>query len=395
MSTRKYTPGALARELERLVGRHYFDLSVEAEISQRTVPGSGHCYLMLRDREAQLAVVMWRQDWESSAVHPKAGDRVVCTGRLGLYGGQSKYQLYARSIRLAGEGERAKKLAAIQARLAADGLLDARRKRLLPAVPGVIGVVTSPTGAALQDFLKVSRERWPAARILVAGCKVQGVDAAGTIIQAMELLAEDGRADVIVVTRGGGSREDLSAFDDEYLARWIATSPVPVISAVGHEVDTTIADLVADAVSPTPSAAAMKALPDSRQWAQRVDETMQGLHRALAQRMAERRATVEALRARLRSPSQRLQVARQRRAELLNRLQRAATAQIDRRRQRATALTQQLQALSPLAVLDRGYAIVHGPEGVLRKASSVDEGAALSIRLAEGQIAARVVPEPM
>ena len=235
MSERRYTPGSLARDLERLVARHFFSVVVEGEVSQRHNPASGHCYLTLRDRDATLAVVMWRSEWERSPYKPKAGERVLCAGRLGLYGGQSRYQLYARTVQPVGEGARAKRIAEITARLQADGLLDERRKRPLPKVPEVVGVATSLTGAALQDFLRVSAQRWPAARILVAGCKVQGPDSAGTVIQALELLAEDGRSDVFVVTRGGGAREDLAAFDDEYLARWIATSPVPVVSAVGHE----------------------------------------------------------------------------------------------------------------------------------------------------------------
>ncbi len=252
MSARRFTPSSLAREVGRELGRRWPRVVVEGEVGQVHVPASGHCYFVLRDREATLSCVLWRGDLEVSPCRPEVGLRVEATGQLGLYGMQSRYQLYARVVRRAGEGERARKLARIRARLEAEGLLDPRRKRPLPPSPRVVGVATSLTGAALQDFLEVSRRRSPATRILVAPCTVQGPEAPSSVIRALELLVEDGRAEVLVITRGGGAREDLSAFDDEWLARWVARSPVPVLSAVGHQVDASIVDLVADAVAPTP-----------------------------------------------------------------------------------------------------------------------------------------------
>ena len=386
MTDRRFTPSSLARELERVVARHWPDVAVEGEVSQRHVPASGHCYLVLRDREATLSCVMWRSDWQRASYQPKAGDKVIAVGRLGLYAGQSRYQLYVRAVRASGEGERARRLEKIKARLDADGLLDPRRKRPLPAVPGVVGLVTSATGAALQDFLKVSRQRWPAARILLAPCNVQGHDAPASLNRALELLAEDGRCDVVVVTRGGGSREDLAAFDDEYLARWIATAPVPVVSAVGHQVDQTIADLVADAVAPTPTAAAVQVLPDGAAWTQRVDEASVALAVAMQRLLADRRRQLTQLQSRLRGPEERLVVARRRRTELLARLTAAMDRGLAGQRARVGALEARLEALGPRSVLQRGYAIVTGPQGVVRSRQEVTSGDALTIRVGDGEI---------
>jgi len=387
---RKYTVTTLTQELDRLLYRHYPTVVVEGEVSQVSQPASGHCYLTLRDREATLAAVVWRADWQNLEYRPERGERVLCRGRLGLYAGQGRYQLYVNAIRPVGEGDEARKLEQIKARLEADGLLDPRRKRPLPRFPQVVGVATSLTGAALQDFLKVSRERYPAARILVAGCKVQGPDASGSVIRALELLFDDGRSDLVVVTRGGGSKADLMAFNDEQLARWIATAPVPMVSAVGHEVDTTIADLAADAVAPTPSAAAMLVLPDGPALAQRVDEAAIALDAAAARTLKRRRDSVIALRARLRHPGDRLAVIRRRRDDLTRQLVREADRYVRDRRVRLDALLSRLNALSPYAVLDRGYALVTGPEGLVTDPHAVDPGDALEIRLRGGALSAVV-----
>ncbi len=215
---------ALHRELNELLKGRYTRLIVEAEVGQIQTPPSGHAYILLRDRDrfgndAQLGAVMWRDDWRNSRFKPQVGDRVMCRGRLGVYPARGQVQLYVSAIARAGEGKLAAEIARRKAKLLAEGLLDERRKRALPPFPRFVGVATSLSGAALQDFLKVSRERFPAARILVAGCQVQGDTAAGTVIQALDLLAEDGRSEVIVVTRGGGSSEDLLAFQPEEDAR--------------------------------------------------------------------------------------------------------------------------------------------------------------------------------
>ena len=388
---RVLTPSSLAQMLDRLVQRHWPDIAVQGEVSNVAVPASGHCYLTLRDDKATLGCVMWRGEFRRSAYKPKRGDKVVVVGRMGIYPGQGKYQLYIRGMRPAGEGDRAKELAAIKARLDADGLLDPRRKRELPAWPRVIGVCTSATGAAVQDFIEVSGQRWPSARVLVSPCLVQGPESPSSVIRALDLLIEDGRADVIVVTRGGGSREDLAAFDDEQLARAIAHCPIPVVTAVGHQTDTGIVDLVSDAVAPTPSAAAMLVTPDGPAWVQRIDEAETTLHELVGgvlERLTER---VRHLRARLRSPSQRLAAARQRLEGAQASLTRSVEVQLKQRRARLDKAQAQLNALSPFGVLERGYAIVRTDTGVLRDPASVKAGTALQIRLAGGDLSAEVV----
>lgn len=410
---RRYTVAALASELDFLVGRHYPVLLVEGELAQVSLPASGHAYLVLRDRQAALNAVVWRSDWARLQPKPKQGDRVVCRGRLGLYKTQSRYQLYATDVQPAGEGRLAKRIAEIKARLDRDGLLDPRRKRPLPRFPKIVGLATSPTGAALQDFLRVSRGRFPGCRVLLAPCTVQGPEAPSSVLRALELLIEDGRSEVLVVTRGGGGKEDLLPFMDEGLARAIAHSPIPTVSAVGHEIDTTIADLVADAVAPTPSAAALLVLPDGPALAQRVDEAALALERAALRCVRRGRERVEGLRARLRHPGAHVAAGRTRHTELVARLHGAIAGHLDRARTRLQVAErlvpaverdlvrrrlelqrhdQHLRAMSPYAVLERGYAIVTAEAGVVTSPAEVAPGAAIGVRVAGGTFGATVDP---
>ncbi len=387
---KRLTVAGLALEIDRLLNRAFPQLAVEGELSQVQVPASGHAYLVLREKDAVLQVVVWRAEWEQVDPKPNVGDKVVCTGRVGGYPTQGRYQLYATRVEPAGQGELQKKIEAIRRRLEADGLLDPRRRRPLPRFPAVVGLATSPTGAALQDFLRVSRERWPAARILLAPCQVQGADAAGSVVRALELLFEDGRADVVVVARGGGSKVDLLPFQDEQLARWIATGPVPVVTAVGHEIDTTIADLVADATAPTPSAAALRVLPDGPAFAQRVDEASLAIGAAARRLLRRRRDRLIDLAARVVHPSRSLARIEARRSDLHTRLTAAIRRRIQAEHRRIAAASDRLTALSPLGVLDRGYAIVTGPNGLVRRPSDVNAGDALAVRVSHGTIPAVV-----
>lgn len=416
---RRYTVPALAEELDSLLHARYPTILVEAEVGQVQRPASGHCYLQLRDKggprnlDCTLSAIVWRDDWNRLRYQPQVGERVLCRGRLAVFQPRGMVQLQVTEIAPVGLGDLAREIEARKARLMADGLLDPRRKRALPPCPRFVGVATSLTGAALQDFLKVSRHRYPAARILVAGCSVQGVETASSVIRALDLLAEDGRSEVVVVTRGGGSKEDLLPFHDEQLARYLAQYPVPLVSAVGHQIDTTIADLVADAVAPTPSAAAMLVLPDGPALAQRVDEAAGALEaaaRRYLRRLTDRLAGCEA---RLRHPGDRLRDVRARLDVLRERLRAtvdrrlrdddrsliraedrllpAVQSLVERRRRRLEALEGRLRALSPLAVLDRGYAIATGPDGqVLTDPAQVGDGEALQVRVRGGTIAARV-----
>ncbi len=385
-----FTVAGLSAAMGRVVDRSFPHVAVEGEVSQLTIPRSGHAYMVLRDGEAQLSALVWATTWNGLAFHPKPGQRVVCTGAVRLYAAKGILQLYVNDVRPKGDGALAAHLEKVKQRLEADGLLDPRRKRALPRFPRTVGVATSLTGAALQDFLRVASHRWRA-NILVAGCTVQGEQAAASVVRALEILFEDGRADVVVVTRGGGSRLDLLPFHDETLARWIATAPVPVVSAVGHETDTSIADLVADVVAPTPSAAAMVVLPDAVELGRRTTQAEQALHRAMRRHLTRRRDRVRELQGRLRHPAQRLQVGRTRADELTRRLERAMRSQLQRHRSRLAHHRARLDALSPFAVLDRGYALVQREGELVRHPDQVHPGDPVEIRVAGGRFAARVV----
>jgi exodeoxyribonuclease VII large subunit len=411
--TQVFSVGGVAEALDRLIKRHYQTLLVEGEIDQLHTPSSGHAYLVLRDSSASLSCVVWRNQWRQMSSHPSPGDRVICRGRLGVYGPQGRYQMYVDDIQPAGLGRFAKELAARKARLAAEGLLDPRRKRALPKHPRVVGVATSRTGAALQDFLRVSRERFPSARILVAGCQVQGEEAPASVVRAVELLLQDGRAEVVVVTRGGGAKKDLMAFHDESLARYLANVPVPVVSAVGHEVDTSLVDLVADAVAPTPSGAALLVFPDGPMLSQRIDRLMIRLEDTARRRVSRDRRRVRELFGRLHDPRKRLANRRQRVGEQLRRLALSSAHSQARRRERLDgfagrlhrssmtvsarhrvqlrAARARLEALSPLAVLDRGYAMVRLDDTMVRSPSDVTAGSRVHVRVAGGNFDARVL----
>ena len=408
----KYTPSSLAAELDALVRGRYPGITLQAEVGQLIAAASGHRYLTLRDQNAQISATIWRDDWRRMAFKPKQGELVEARGRLSIYGRKGNYQIAITKMSPAGEGQLARKIAEIKARLAADGLLEPSRRRALPRFPRVVGVVTSLSGAALQDFLEVSRVRHPSARILVSGSVVQGDAAPPAIVKALELLIQDGRSEVIVLTRGGGSKEDLLCFQDEDVARAIARCPVPVVSAVGHQIDTTIADLVADAVEPTPSAAAARVFPDDEALKRRVDEASLALERALAWQLGRHKQRLKSLQERLRHPGERLAEYRRQHGVLTERLQRALITAVERRRSTLRVLEQRLEpatsrqiarsrarlerdaarldALSPLAVLGRGYAIARSSRGVVTQVADVADGDALMIRVADGEFLATV-----
>jgi len=383
---RRYSVSQLHREIGDLVDSRYPSIEVEGEVAQISVPGSGHAYLILRDAQgAQLSTVCWRSTWQNQRYRPQRGDKVVARGRLGVYAQRGNYQLYANVFSKAGGGDLARRIAEARARLESEGLLDPRRKRELPHMPRTVGVATSLTGAALQDFLKVSRQRFPAARVLVAGCTVQGRDAAASVLRAVDLLLHDGRSEVIVVTRGGGSKEDLLAFQDEQLARFLGHSPIPIISAVGHQVDTTLSDLVADAVAPTPSAGAMLALPDRRALIQAIDDRQLRLDIIMQRQLRARRHALQLLRSRLKDPQEQVRAADAKAKQLRERLDRAISGRLQLESGRVSAMRGRLDALNPRAVLGRGYAIVHGSDGVLSDLSELPSGSTVELETRAGR----------
>lgn len=339
---------------------------------------SGHLYFMLKDDTARISCVMFRQHAQQLALHPAEGMRVVLSGQVSIFVRDGQYQFYAEKMRPDGVGELYLRFEALKQKLLAEGLFDPARKRELPLLPRVIGMVTSPTGAAVRDIIRVAKHRNPGAHLLLAPAKVQGDGAAAEIIAGMQALARIPRVDVIIVGRGGGSMEDLWAFNEESLARAIAACPKPVISAVGHETDTTISDYVADVRAATPSAAAMLAAPDIeslrgglRETAIRLDSTMRSRLEQSAQRLQYQRVRLASL-----SPAGQMANWRQRLAYAETGLGLQVIRAWEGAHQRLALLTGRLTALGPMQVLRRGYAYVRQEDQTVTGAAEARLGPA-------------------
>jgi exodeoxyribonuclease VII large subunit len=372
------------------------DVRVRGEVSGFRAYPSGHWYFSLKDSSAQVNCVMWRNRVNYQRYTPRDGDAVEVSGAVTLYEARGQYQLDVASLQPQGEGVLYRDFMQLKARLEAEGLFDNARKRPLPVRPRRIGLVTSPAGAALRDMLNILRRRLPLAEVILAPTPVQGPEAPMQIVAALRALASIA-PDVIIVGRGGGSLEDLWAFNDERVARAIAALPVPSVSGVGHETDFTIADFIADVRAPTPSAAAELvsaiAVDDLRA---QVDAAFDRLTLALADSLATRRAALGEQRAHLRrlSPVLQLRLARQRLAELNSRAAIAIRHQLELARERHNRLAQALGAVSPEAVLQRGYAIVRKPHGVIvQSVSAVQPGEALTVRVSDGEFGVSVKGE--
>ncbi|HSU14843.1 MAG TPA: exodeoxyribonuclease VII large subunit [Longimicrobium sp.] len=361
---------AAARELIEGV---FPPLWVHGEIANFTKARSGHCYFSLRDADAQIRCVMWRDEARRLPTTPAEGMQVRALGRLTLYEQRGEFQLVCFELEAKGEGLYKLAMDRLRATLDAEGLTSPARKRPIPAHPACVGVVTSSAGAALRDIVTVIRRRAPWTRIVLAAARVQGEGAAEEIARAVRLMARAGCADVLIVGRGGGSIEDLWAFNEEVVARAIADSPVPVISAVGHETDFTIADLVADLRAPTPSAAAEAAVPDGSHVRRELDDLRGRMASCTRDRIADGREAV--FNARLD-------------------LQAAAERGLRARRDTLSMTAARLQALSPLNVLARGYAVPLGGGGrVLRGVADFAAGARFDLRVADGVVPCRVDQE--
>ena len=337
---------ALTEQLKAAVEPRFKDVWVQGELANLRTQASGHVYFTLKDDGATLPCAMWASQARRLRFDLEEGQEVVARGRVEIYPPHGKYQLIATDLEPRGAGALAVQLEQVKARLAADGLLDLARKRPLPFLPRRIGVATSPTAAALRDFLRVLHARFPNLPVLVAPCRVQGEGAADTVTAAVQALARHG-VDVIVMTRGGGSQEDLWAFNDERLARAIAASPVPVVSAVGHEIDVSVADLVADVRAATPTHAAQLVAPVK-------DELLAGLaalrgraHRAVAGAVEGRRGELRALKAELADPAHLLSAQRHRLEDLLRRAEGGTRRPADAGRSRLDGLRARLGRAEP------------------------------------------------
>jgi exodeoxyribonuclease VII large subunit len=370
------------------------DVWVEGELSNLSRPSSGHIYFTLKDSEASLRCVMWRSDAAHLRQLPRDGEAVEVHGHVGVYEAGGQYQLYADALRPAGEGRLYQAFLVLKDRLEKEGLFDPERKRPLPPFPKHIGVVTSPTGAALRDVVHVLRRRFPLVEVVLAPTPVQGDEAPAGVIRAIENLNRHVHPDVILVVRGGGSIEDLWAFNDEGVARAIAASAAPVISGIGHETDFVIADFVADRRAPTPSAAAEIATPDQRDLLIEVRSAQSALKSAFEGLLGESRWALEQAQSNLRRFSPQAQVvnARQRVDDLLHRSLSAVRHDLALRRTKISGLAQTLAAVGPPAVLARGYAVVTQAydKSVVRRVGQVSPGDRIDVRVSDGTFTADV-----
>jgi len=401
------------------------DLWVEGEVGRVTISTAGHAYFTLKDDKSQLQCVWFRDERVRSAFQPQTGLRVVAHGRVDLYEPQGALQLYIESLQPSGVGDLAIQFEQLKARLTAEGMFEAARKRPLPARPSVIAVITSPTGAVWKDVCEVLARRWPLATVLLVACKVQGEGSAQSIVGAFRRLerhVEEARHDgriadapaVTILARGGGSMEDLWSFNDERVVRAIVAHPLPVVCGVGHEVDVTLADFAADVRAPTPSAAAELVVPDRAEFASSLARGAERMHGAAARVVvgAGRDVTVERRLLDRLHPAARLAASRERAGELLERGTRAIRERIEQGRRRDERLAEQLPvlvarraslaraelataaaglgALGPGATLERGYAIVRrvADGRVIRDPGDAASGTALAIRVARGEFPA-------
>jgi exodeoxyribonuclease VII large subunit len=412
-----YTPSTLTRLARDLLEDTFPLIWIEAEISNCSRPASGHLYFNLKDAQAQVRCAMFKLKAQYLRFKPADGQRVLARARVSLYEARGEFQLIVEHMEEAGEGALLRAFEALKARLAAEGLFDTARKRRIPAAPRRIGVLTSPTGAAIRDVLHVIARRFPLAEIDILPVPVQGKDAPPAIVAMLRAASKAARHDVLLLTRGGGSIEDLWAFNDEGVARAIHASSIPVVSAIGHEIDFTIADFVADLRAPTPSAAAELLVVDAADLRRRLvrdrhvlASTLRRHLRALAQRIDHGQARLRmlhpstrlragrerlrALRLRLRGnhPGAHLQQWREQLAALSRRLRNSTAARLRLSQLRSRELARALHAVSPLATLQRGYAILSNPATgeVVRSTTQAQPGLALRARVADGEFDVRV-----
>lgn len=434
-----YSVSRLNRETRLLFDRHFGQVWVEGEISNHSAHASGHHYFTLKDAEAQVRCALFKGQVRLAGVRPTNGMHVVVKAEVSLYEPRGDYQLIVLQIQETGDGALMQAFEALKKRLLAEGLFDARRKRPLPALPICIGLITSPQGAALHDLLSVLKRRFPAIPVLIFPARVQGREASTDLIRALEIADHSGRCDVLILARGGGSLEDLAAFNDEALARTIARLNTPLVTGIGHEVDYTIADFVADLRAPTPSAAAETVSPDQADWLTRVNRLNQQLQRSCMARLktreghwaqVDKRLCTQHPRRKLETRSQRLDELRTRllyalqrhlrqtgerltlsdahlhRHHLHQRIRRMTDRQdylrhrlltalhqyLDEHRYRTALMAERLQAISPLATLSRGYSITRRADTgqLIRSLDEVQPGQRLETRVVDGLFTSHV-----
>jgi exodeoxyribonuclease VII large subunit len=366
---------------------------VTGEVSNFSRPASGHVYFTLKDSGASLRCVMWRNAANRQSFTPRDGEAIDVHGSISVYEAGGQYQLYADLFRKAGEGALYAEFLRLKALLEAEGLFAPERKRPIPSRPQRIAIVTSPTGAALQDMLNTIRRRFPLVEVVLAPTAVQGDEAPLSIIKALQDVARVAQPDVLILARGGGSIEDLWAFNDERVARAIAASPVPVITGVGHETDFTIADFVSDLRAPTPTAAAELATPNQVDLRLDLAELSNQLTRNLEVYTSQLRWSFRELQAKLArsSPEVQVQSDSQRVDELERRLTASMVHFLQLTRSQMVGITQRIATLNPVAVLERGYAIVTNTAGeAIARVAQVSAGQPLNVQVSDGEFGVRV-----
>ncbi len=441
MSTAKtlYSVSRLNREAKNLLASHFLSVRVEGEISNFSAPSSGHWYFTLKDAQAQIRCAMFRGQQARQGFRPANGDLVVVNAQVSLYEPRGDYQLVVEAMEQAGDGALRQAFERLKIKLLNEGLFDEDRKKPIPLIPRRIGVITSPSGAAVHDILTVLKRRFPAIPVLIYPVAVQGDSAKTEISAALDTANRQAVVDVIILARGGGSLEDLWAFNEEIVARAIAGSQIPIITGIGHEVDFSIADFVADLRAPTPSAAAEHAVPHQNEWlggfqfmenqlieklrrglsqqrqrlawlnkslqrqhpgeklqrnAQRLDELEQRLNTAMRHGLVEKQQHLALNNQKLKQfqPTDKILFHRQQLNYCQQRLQRAVRLKLSALQQQQTAIRLTLHAVSPLATLERGYAIVqqHNSPQIVKSVSQITENDLLDTRLSNGRIVSQV-----
>jgi exodeoxyribonuclease VII large subunit len=367
-------------------------LWVQGEVSNLRIPPSGHFYFTLKDDRSQICAVMFRRQGTRLRFVPKNGMAVLCHGRVSVYAARGDLQLYVEDMEPQGQGALYLAFEQLKNKLAAEGLFAAERKRALPVLPRSIGIVTSDRGAALHDMLRIIGDRFPRRRIVVRPVKVQGDGAAREIAEGIADMNRAGAVDVMIVGRGGGSLEDLWAFNEEVVARAIAASRIPVISAVGHEVDFTIADFVADRRAPTPTAAAEMAVPHKAELLAQIESLELQLRRCMDFKLSNARRYFAGWVKRLADPGRKLRENQQRLDELSVNLARRMQDRLRGCKDHLARQSGRLGALSPLAVLERGYSITHKlpEERIVKDAAALAAGDLVRVTLAFGKALCRV-----
>jgi exodeoxyribonuclease VII large subunit len=433
------TVSELNRQARKLLEQGIARVWVEGEVSNLARPASGHVYFTLKDASAQLRCAWFKQRQRGPTIHLKNGDKMLALGKVGIYEARGEYQMVVERMESIGEGELRRRFELLKIKLQGEGLFDDSRKRELPALPGRIGIVTSPSGAAVRDILTVLRRRFPLVPVVIYPSAVQGDAAAHELVTAINTAAERAECDVLIVSRGGGSLEDLWPFNEEIVARAIGDCPIPVVSAVGHEVDVTIADFVADLRAATPSGAAELVVPDQDEWQRTIAatgariaalsrrhiedtaQTLDWLGKRLAQGspvaivarqsawlrnlrqvmaaamrygLSKRGGEIERVRSQLlqQSPAARVQNSVTQLLALNHRLATSGRNQVQHLQGQLNVIARGLHSVSPLATLDRGYAIVTDSSTgqVVSDAGLLTRGDSISAKLASGSIDATV-----